>query len=144
MTSKFITEFKEFIDRGNTMDMAVGIIVGGAFTAIVTALTTNILNPIITFATGGIGSNTSALAIKLSDTATIDIGAFISAVLNFLLIALVVFCLVKALNALKSATIKKKDEEEAVTTKTCPFCKETIDIDATRCPHCTSVLEPAE
>ena len=142
--SKFVSEFKEFIARGNVMDMAVGIIVGGAFTAIVTALTTNILNPIITFITGGVGANTSALAIKLSDSATIDFGAFISAIINFLLIALVVFCLVKALNTFKDAITKEKDEEEAVTTKTCPFCKETIDIDATRCPHCTSVLEPAE
>ena len=142
--SKFVSEFKEFIARGNVMDMAVGILVGGAFTAIVTALTTNILTPIITFITGGVGANTSALAIKLSDSATIDFGAFISAIINFLLIALVVFCLVKALNTFKDAITKEKDEEEAVTTKTCPFCKETIDIDATRCPHCTSVLEPAE
>ena len=142
--SKFMTEFKEFIARGNVMDMAVGIIVGGAFTAIVTALTTNILNPIITFITGGVGANTSALAIKLSDTAVIDFGAFISAIINFLLIALVVFCLVKALNSFKKTVLKEKDEEEAVTTKTCPFCKESVDINATRCPHCTSELEPAE
>ncbi|WP_283169893.1 large conductance mechanosensitive channel protein MscL [Curtanaerobium respiraculi] len=139
MASKFISEFKEFVSRGNVMDMAVGIIIGGAFTAIVTSLTTNIINPLITLATGGHGTEVGGLAIKVSDSATIDFGAFISAILNFLIIAFVVFCLVKAVNSLKNAVVQEKEEE--ATTKTCPFCKEEIAIEATRCPHCTSELD---
>ena len=133
----FMEEFKEFISRGNVMDMAVGIIIGGAFTAIVTSLVEDIITPII----GMIGGfDFSGLVITINNS-PIAIGKFINAVINFLLIALVLFSVIKALN--KAATIVKKPQEteEAPTTKMCPYCKSEIAIEATRCPHCTSQLE---
>ena len=96
-----IGEFKEFINRGNVMDMAVGIIIGAAFTAIVTSFVDNIINPFITLITGGNGANVGGLAIPVTDTQSIDFGAFISAIINFLIIALCVFFLVKAFNKMK-------------------------------------------
>ncbi len=140
MASKFVSEFKEFIAQGNVMDMAVGIIIGGAFTAIVTALTTNIINPLITLATGGNGTNVGGLAFQVTDTVILDFGAFIGAILNFLIIALVVFCLVKGVNGLKKTIMREEEKEEEASTKACPFCKEDVAIEATRCPHCTSEL----
>lgn len=137
----FISEFKKFILRGNVMDMAVGVIVGGAFTSIVTSLNQDILTPIL-----GIfgGTDFTSLSVKLGsgeDAPVLMYGNFITAVINFLITALVIFCLVKGINALNEK-FKKKEEEAPVapTTKTCPFCKSEIAIDATRCPHCTSEL----
>ena len=136
----FISEFKKFIMRGNVMDMAVGVIVGGAFTAIVTSLNQDILTPILGIF-GGI--DFSNLKVKLGTGESAPIlcyGNFITAVLNFLIIAFVIFLLVKGMNRLAEG--KKKDvKEEEPTTKTCPFCQSEISIKATRCPHCTSVLE---
>lgn len=136
----FIKEFKEFISRGNVMDMAVGVIIGGAFTAIVTSLVNDILMPVLSLVTGGL--DFTSLCIVLGEgenAATLNYGAFIAAIINFLLIAFVIFLLVKMIN---NFSRKKKEEEPApVTTKTCPFCKEEISIDATRCPHCTSELK---
>ena len=97
---KFIDEFKEFINRGNVMDLAVGVIIGGAFTGIVTALTTNIINPLISVIAGGGANVVSGLVIPGTE---IDFGAFISAVINFLIVAFVVFCLVKAINSVQRA-----------------------------------------
>ncbi len=131
----FMKEFKEFISRGNGMDMAVGIIIGGAFTAIVTALVDNIIMPLISGICGGMAFEDWAVKIGGS---TIGIGAFIAAIVNFLLIALVLFSIIKAMNKFK----KQQDEpEEEPTTKECPFCKSEISIGATRCPNCTSELE---
>lgn len=137
---KFIKEFREFINRGNVMDMAVGIIIGGAFTSIVSSLVEDIINPIL-----GLfgGMNFDQLKWNIVGEVTLNYGKFISAILNFLIMALVIFVIVKVMN---SATAKlnfnKKEEEPAVpTTKECPFCKTEIHIDAVRCPHCTSVLE---
>ena len=106
-----VEEFKEFIDKGNAMDMAVGVTVGGAFTAIVTALTTDIINPLITLLTGGVAGE-DGVAIPLT-IAGFNVGSFISAIINFLLIALVVFLLVKAINKMKEAgsSVLKKEEE---------------------------------
>ena len=136
----FIKEFKEFISRGNVMDMAVGVIIGGAFTAIVTSLVNDILMPVLSLITGGL--DFTSLCIVLGEgenAATLNYGAFIAAIINFLLIAFVIFLLVKMIN---NFSRKKKEEEPApVTTKTCTFCKEEISIDATRCPHCTSELK---
>jgi large conductance mechanosensitive channel len=129
---KFMTEFKEFIQQGNVLDMAVGVIIGGAFGAIVNALINNIINPLIAM----IGGTEIGLAVKIHGQ-ILDFGAFISAILNFLIIALVVFLIVKSANKAKSL-VAKEEEEEAPTTKTCPFCKSEIDIEATKCPHCTS------
>lgn len=120
------------------MDMAVGIIIGGAFTAIVTSLVNDIISPLV------------GLLVKMDFstlTATImgvelKYGAFIMAVVNFLIVALVLFSIIKAMNKATSLVKKKEDEPaEEPTTKTCPFCKSEIAIDATRCPHCTSELE---
>ena len=145
-----VEEFKEFINRGNVMDMAVGIIIGGAFTAIVTALVSNIINPFITLITGGNGTELGGLAIKVNDTQAIDFGAFISAIINFLIIARCVFFIVKAFNKMKDGGAKilkrGKDGEEMVeVAPTCPFCMEEVNVGATRCYHCTAELpEPAE
>jgi len=135
----FVKEFKEFISRGNVMDMAVGIIIGGAFTAIVNSLVNDVIMPLISLLTGGF--DFSELCVVLGEgegAATLNYGAFISAIINFLLIALVIFCLIKSINK-----FKKKQEEEAAepTTKECPFCCETISIKATKCPHCGSELK---
>ncbi len=132
----FIKEFKEFVSRGNVMDMAVGIIIGGAFTAIVTSLVNDIIMPLISLLTGGF--DFSSLCIVLGEgegAATFNYGAFIAAVINFLIIAIVIFCIIKAMNKF----VKKK--EEAPTTKDCPYCCEKISIKATKCPHCGSELK---
>lgn len=138
----FFNEFKKFIMRGNVMDMAVGVIVGGAFTSIVTSLNQDILTPIL-----GIfgGTDFSNLVVTLGageNAPQLRYGSFITAVINFLITAFVIFCLVKFLNALGDKFIKKEEEEKkAPTTKICPYCKSTIAIEAIRCPHCTSSLE---
>ena len=134
----FMKEFKEFAMQGNVMDMAVGIIIGGALTAIVTSLVEDILNPIIGLFVGDNFANLTAEFAGVS----LGYGKFIMAVINFLIVALVIFCIIKAMN--KSRDLVKKpaeEEEEAPTTKECPFCKTEIAIEATRCPNCTSQLE---
>ena len=134
----FIKEFKEFISRGNVMDMAVGVIIGGAFTAIVTSLVNDIMNPLLSLITGGL--DFTAMCVVLGEgegAATLNYGAFIAAAINFLLTALVIFFLIKMLNKLSR---KKPEEPAEPTTKECPFCKEQIAIEASRCPHCTSEL----
>jgi len=134
----FIKEFKEFAMQGNVMDMAVGIIIGAAFTAIVTSLVDDILNPIIGLF---VGDNFANLVANFAGV-ELAYGKFIMAVINFIIVALVIFCIIKAMNKATSLN-KKEEEEEAPTTKVCPFCKSEIDIEATRCPHCTSE-QPAE
>lgn len=136
---KFFKEFKEFISKGNVMDMAVGIIIGGAFTAIVTSLVEDIISPILGLF-GGL--NFSEMSVTLLGDVTLNYGSFLTAIINFLIMALVIFALIKALNS-ASKRMKKTEEELPVepTTKVCPFCKSEIAIDAVRCPHCTSVLE---
>ena len=136
---KFMEEFKAFAMRGNVIDMAVGVIIGGAFTAIVNSLVNDMLMPLLSLLTGGF--DFSGLSIALGEgenAATINYGSFISAIINFLLIALVIFLIIKAINKVSR---KKKEEAAAPTTKECPYCKEQIAIEATRCPHCTSELE---
>ena len=154
---KIVDEFKEFIARGNVMDMAVGIIVGGAFTAIVNSLVENLINPLITLVT----TSTSTITGGASDGAEevinglrwavpgtdqfIDLGAFISAVINFLIIAFVVFCLVKALNTMRARmdALAKKEAEEEAAAPHCPYCLEEVKEGATRCPHCGAEIKTA-
>ncbi|MBQ8279158.1 MAG: large conductance mechanosensitive channel protein MscL [Roseburia sp.] len=137
-----IEEFKKFIMRGNVMDMAVGVIVGGAFTAIVTSLNKDILTPILGIF-GGIDFSHLSVTLGTGETAPVlAYGNFITAVLNFLITAFVIFLLVKGLNAINDRFAKKEEAAPAApTTKTCPYCKTTIAIDATRCPNCTSMLD---
>lgn len=141
--SGFIAEFKKFIARGNVMDLAVGVIIGGAFQSIVNSLVNDIVMPIISLITGGL--DFSAWKIVLSEgenAASINYGNFITAVINFLIMAFVIFCFIKAMNTLSEKMVKKEEEAPAApTTKVCPFCKSEIKIEATRCPHCTSELE---
>lgn len=127
---KFLEEFKTFALRGNVMDMAIGVIVGGAFSDIVTSLTDNFINPILNFITAGKRYTVEEIAGFGSN--------FLSSVVNFVIMAFILFCLLKAVNRLLELGVHKK--EEAPTTKECPFCKSEISIEATRCPHCTSQL----
>ena len=126
------------------MDMAVGVIIGGAFTGIVSALTDDIINPLITFVTGGNSTDIGGLVVPGT---SIDFGAFISAIINFLIIAIILFLMVKAMNtarekaaavaakAAEKAGISKEEEEEEAA-PTCPHCLEEVKEGATRCPHC--------
>lgn len=133
---KFMEEFKEFALKGNVMDMAVGIIIGAAFTAIVTSMVSDIISPLL-----GLIVKVNFADLKATvGGATFMYGNFIMAVINFLLIALVLFLIIRSIN--KLGDIRKKDEEVAApTTKICPYCKSEISVDAVRCPHCTSELE---
>lgn len=140
---KFFNEFKKFIMRGNVLDMAVGVIVGGAFTAIVTSLNKDVLTPLLSVILGG--TDFTALQVVLGsgeEAPILAYGNFITAVINFLITALTVFCLVKIINTVSEKMAKKKEEAPAApTTKKCPYCKTDIAIEATRCPHCTSQLD---
>ena len=155
---KMASEFKEFIMRGNVMDMAVGVIIGGAFQAIVNSLINDLLMPFIGLLTGGVNFNEKFIILKLPEgieasqvtygnaselgVAIWGYGAFITAIINFLIMALIVFFLVKGINRLSE--IGKKEEKEAEpTTKKCPHCCEEVNINATKCPHCTGDI-PAE
>ena len=157
---KFIAEFKEFALKGNMIDMAIGVIIGGAFTALVGAFTADIVNPLLALIPGVNGlddalkivlkeAELDAAGAVVTEEVAIKFGAFISAIITFLILALIVFMLVKAINKLRKLEEERKaaaapaPEPEAPTTKICPFCKSEIPIDAVRCPHCTSEL-PAE
>ncbi len=129
---KFFGEFKTFVMRGNVLDLAVGVIIGAAFQAIVTSLTTDIISPIL-----GIfgGMNFDQLSVTING-AEILYGKFITAIINFIIMAFIIFLIVKFINKIMS--IGKKPEVKVATTKKCPFCYSEIDIKATKCPHCTS------
>lgn len=136
---KFIEEFKAFALRGNVMDMAIGVMIGGAFSTIVTSLTDNLINPILGLA-GGMDFSSYVLTIG---SVELKYGAFITAVINFIIMALILFCMLKAVN--KMTNLGKKPEEPAApTTKICPFCCSEIPIAATKCAHCASQLPEEE
>ena len=159
---KFFSEFKAFVTRGNVVDLAVAVIVGGAFQAIINSLINDLVMPFIGLITGGINFADQYLVLKIPegvDVAAVEAaktaadataagatvwayGSFITAVINFIVMAFVVFLLVKAIN--KAQSIGKKKEEAAPTTKKCPFCCTEIAIKATRCPHCTSEIPEEE
>ena len=128
-----LKEFREFAMRGNVMDLAVGVIIGGAFGAIVSSLVNDILMPLVGLALGGV--DFGALAIVVGD-ATIKYGAFIQAIVNFLIIAFVIFLIVRAINRLRGPA----PAPAAPTTKDCPRCFTAIPLKANRCPNCTSQL----
>ncbi len=129
--SKYMDEFKQFISQGNVMDMAVGVIIGGAFTSIVASLTDDIINPLITTITGGGTDMAGSLVV-----AGMDFGAFLSAVINFLIVAFIVFNIVKAMNKFKSVAGLDAPAEEPAPAPVCPSCLEEVKEGATRCPHC--------
>ncbi len=148
-----LNEFKEFITRGNVLDMAVGIIIGGAFTAIVNSLVNDIINPFINTIFGGFSFDTMNIQVKFPwvtlmrefgnyvEYPTFRFGDFLSAIISFLITAVALFFLIKGINAIRKLAEKKKAEDPAPTTKMCPYCRTEIDIEATRCPHCTSQLQ---
>ncbi len=156
----FFASFAEFINRGSVIDLAVGVIIGGAFQGIVKSLVEDLIMPFVGLATGGINFTDQFLVLKLPEGAengtvyaslqaakdagatVFAYGSFVTAVINFLIMALVIFALVRTINNLRD--FRKKPVEEAPATKQCPFCKSEIDIEATRCPHCTSVIEQSE
>lgn len=133
---KFLNEFKEFAMKGNVMDLAVGVIIGAAFQSIVTSLTEDIISPIIGLVAN---MNFSYLTLEIFGI-SLKYGSFLTAVINFIIMAFVVFMMMKGLN--KLASLGKKEEVPAVpTTKKCPYCLSEIPIGAKRCPCCTSSLE---
>ena len=133
---KFLEEFKKFALRGNVLDMAIGVIAGGAFTGIVTSLTSNFINPLLNLImTGGAGEISDGVAWTLGAA----VASFLTTVVNFLITAFVLFVLLKGINKLVSLG-KKKEAPAAPTTKKCPYCLSEIPIAATRCAHCTREL----
>ncbi len=138
----FIGEFKEFVSRGNVMDLAVGVIIGGAFQGIVSSLCDDVITPLIQLIIGKATGKTSLEDMTAAlNLGPIHFGNFISAIINFFIMAIIIFCIVKAVNKLTSIAVKTEEEEPEPTTKECPFCFSEISINAKRCPHCTSLLE---
>ena len=144
---KMLNEFKEFALKGNVVDMAIGVVIGGAFGNIVTSVVNDIFMPIVSVLTGGIdfsnwfislnGEKYATLAAaQEAGAATLNFGVLISTIINFVIIAFCLFAVVKAMNKLK----KPAPVEEAPAPRLCPYCKSEIAEDATRCPHCTSQL----
>ena len=130
-----LKEFKEFVMRGNVLDLAVAVIIGGAFKSIIGSLVNDILMPLIGLAMGGV--DFASLSFAVGD-AVVTYGAFIQAIIDFIVIAFVIFMIVRTAN-----NMKKKEEEAPPaepTTKECPHCITEISIKATRCPNCTSEL----
>lgn len=149
--SKIGKEFKEFVMRGNVLDLAVGVIIGGAFGKIITSLVNDMLMPVISLLTGGVSMSglfvtlgktevpfASIEAAKEAGVATLNYGMFIQAVIDFLIIALCIFLIVKAINSFRK---KEAPAAPAPAPRLCPFCKQPVDKEATRCPHCTSELK---
>jgi large conductance mechanosensitive channel len=145
-----IKDFKEFIMRGNMVSMAIGIIIGIAFGAVISSLVNDIIMPPIGLLLGGVdfanlfvvlkegavaGPYLSLDAAREAGAVTLNYGIFVNAVISFIIIAIVLFFIIKAVNRLK------KKEEKKISTKECPFCFTSIDIKATRCPNCTSELK---
>ena len=137
---KFFAEFKTFVMRGNVLDLAVGVIIGAAFGAIVTSLVDDIISPLL-----GIifKANLDDLYVDING-AHLMYGKFITAIINFIIMAFIIFLIVKGINKLMSLGKKKEEpKEEEPTTKKCPHCCEEVNIAATKCPHCTGDI-PAE
>lgn len=151
MCKNLVKELKEFVLRGNVIDMAVGIIIGAAFGKIVDSLVKDVIMPPIGILLGKVDFTNlyyqispkgieypSLQAAQEAGAVTINYGMFINTVISFLIVACAIFALIKAINKLQDSVAKKEEEAEVVTTKECPYCKSTININATKCPHCTS------
>lgn len=150
---KIIDEFKEFVMRGNVLDLAVGVIIGGAFQKIISSLVNDIIMPIVTLCTGGVdftdwfialnGQHYNSLAeANAAKASTLNYGVFLTQVIDFVIMAFVIFLMVKGMNTL-ARRVKKTEEqaEEKPAVQVCPYCRSEIDVEATRCPHCTSMLK---
>lgn len=153
---KFITELKEFISKGNAFDLAVGVIIGGAFGKIINSLVADVIMPPIGMLLGKVDFNNlyvllnkAAVSVPKGTPLTVAqeqgavvlaYGSFLMTIINFLIIAFFIFLLVKGINKLRDMN-KKKEVPAEPTIKTCPFCKTEIPLEATRCPHCTSQLD---
>lgn len=155
MASRFLKEFREFSVKGNVVDMAVGIIIGAAFTAIVNSLVRDIFTPLIGLATGGLNFTNQFLVLRdangggpyntleqaqAAGAVTLNYGLFINAALSFLIVAFATFVLIRNINRLKNLIQSDEDAVAAPTIKSCPYCISKIPIPATRCPACTSEL----
>ena len=138
-----IEEFKKFITRGNVIDMAVGVIIGGSFTTIVTSLNNDIITPILGIFGGVDFSNLKLVLGSGKNAPVLAYCSFITAVINFLIVAFILFALIKLVNSINESIKAKIGEENKAEAKVkiCPFCKEEINIEASRCPHCTSVID---
>ncbi len=152
----FLGEFKQFALRGNVIDLAVGVIIGGAFQKIINSVINDLIMPFVGLLTGGTNFTDKYVVLKYpkdivveyatlteateAGATTFNYGAFITEVVNFIILAFVIFLMVKGINRLAERN-KKAEEVAAPTTKVCPFCCSEISIEATRCPHCTSALE---
>lgn len=137
---KFLDEFKTFAMKGNMIDLAVGVVIGGAFSKIVTMIVDCIITPLIALVLQSITGQSSTDALFGSwVVGPFPIGQLVSTIIDFIITALVLFVIVKSLNKIQSIG-KKEEEETAPTTKKCPYCKSEVDIEATRCPHCTSEI----
>lgn len=136
---KFFEEFKTFALKGNMVDLAVGVLIGSAFSSLVTSLTNNIIKPILNcFGTADAVSGVGSLTVKFGKL-NMPVGQFISDVINFIIMALIIFLIVKAVNKL-STFGRKPEKPVAPTTKKCPYCLSEIPLEAVKCPHCTSNL----
>lgn len=157
----FMGEFRQFALRGNVVDLAVGVIIGGAFQKIVSSVVSDLIMPFVGLLTGGINFTDQFVVLKYPEGAegvtyatlkaatdagatTFNYGAFITAVIDFIIMAFVIFLLVKGINKLTTRRKAEPETEETPSTKVCPFCRSEISIEAIRCPHCTSVLEEAD
>ncbi len=155
-----LKEFKKFISRGNVIDLAVGVIIGGAFQKIVTSFVNDLVMPVIGLVTGGVNFNDQFAIIKMPadvtremvtslDVAkelgvtTLNYGAFVTTVIDFVIMAFVVFLLVKGINTVRDLAEKKEEAPApaAPTTKKCPYCLSEIPLEAKKCAHCTSDVE---
>ena len=139
--SSVFSEFKKFILRGNVVDLAVGVVIGAAFTAVVNSIVTNIINPLLALFAGGHRFDSKHFTIHDS---TFTYGAVISSIITFLIVAAVIFFfVVQPINKLNEIATRSK-KAEGPSEKKCPFCVSTIPINATRCKYCTSKLETKE
>lgn len=154
MIKNIVNEFKTFVMRGNVIDMAVGIIIGGAFTKIVNSMVADIMMPPLGLLMGKVdfsnwfvvlkqgsqeGPYASLSAAQAAGATTLNIGTFLNAIISFVIVALCIFLLIKVINKVNSP--KKEASSAAPTTKKCPFCCSEIALEAVRCPHCTSEIK---